>query len=371
MQILNESDCVILTFTLKKKWYDLIATGEKKEEYREVKPYWKTRIVNWERALRAAKGKKVGILRFRLGYNGNAPDLCFRAVPQPNDEYPTWTLLTDHSFHPGWGEPSFDHFVIPIGERVQLVKDEKRRKVKILATSDLHGLLDGLPEICSVNKPDVLVIAGDIHPAIIGTDPDDWFRNVFFPFVRSLGCEVIATPGNHDFWLASHTETIAGIAPKNFHLLLDSEITVCGLRFYGTPWVPWISGHWSFEQDDDDLKDRFAAIPSDLDVLISHSPPKFPDCNLDVSMQRDQRYWQHFGSVSLANAIERAKPRYCVCGHIHSGSHGDFTAPGGTRVFNVSRVNEQYQVYYCPLLLEVEPAKMVKSERKKKCQKKN
>lgn len=34
----------ILQMTLKKKWFDMIASGEKKEEYREVKPYWINRL---------------------------------------------------------------------------------------------------------------------------------------------------------------------------------------------------------------------------------------------------------------------------------------------------------------------------------------
>lgn len=34
----------ILHLTLKKKWFDMIASGEKKEEYREIKPYWIKRL---------------------------------------------------------------------------------------------------------------------------------------------------------------------------------------------------------------------------------------------------------------------------------------------------------------------------------------
>ena len=30
--------------TLKKHWWDMIASGEKKEEYREIKPYWIRRL---------------------------------------------------------------------------------------------------------------------------------------------------------------------------------------------------------------------------------------------------------------------------------------------------------------------------------------
>ena len=33
-----------LKLTLKKKWFDLILKGEKKEEYREIKDYWINRL---------------------------------------------------------------------------------------------------------------------------------------------------------------------------------------------------------------------------------------------------------------------------------------------------------------------------------------
>ena len=35
-----------LKLTIKKKWFDMILSGEKKEEYREIKPYWKDRIMS-------------------------------------------------------------------------------------------------------------------------------------------------------------------------------------------------------------------------------------------------------------------------------------------------------------------------------------
>lgn len=34
-----------LTLSLKKKWFDMIASGEKTEEYREIKPYWEKRLL--------------------------------------------------------------------------------------------------------------------------------------------------------------------------------------------------------------------------------------------------------------------------------------------------------------------------------------
>ena len=36
----------MLTFNLKKQWFDKIKSGEKTHEYREVKPYWTKRFYN-------------------------------------------------------------------------------------------------------------------------------------------------------------------------------------------------------------------------------------------------------------------------------------------------------------------------------------
>lgn len=37
----------ILFLSVKKKWFDMIASGEKKEEYREDKGYWRARFAEW------------------------------------------------------------------------------------------------------------------------------------------------------------------------------------------------------------------------------------------------------------------------------------------------------------------------------------
>ena len=39
----------ILHLVLKGNWYDMIASGEKKEEYREIKPYWVNRLLRIRR----------------------------------------------------------------------------------------------------------------------------------------------------------------------------------------------------------------------------------------------------------------------------------------------------------------------------------
>jgi len=51
----------ILELTLKRKWFDMIASGEKREEYREPKQWILSRL----------EGKTYDCVRFRNGY---APD---------------------------------------------------------------------------------------------------------------------------------------------------------------------------------------------------------------------------------------------------------------------------------------------------------
>lgn len=36
----------MIVLTIKRKWFNMIKSGEKKEEYREIKPYYKTRFYN-------------------------------------------------------------------------------------------------------------------------------------------------------------------------------------------------------------------------------------------------------------------------------------------------------------------------------------
>ena len=61
----------ILHLTLKKKWFDMILSGEKKEEYREMKPYWFNRLYGWY-----SKGhKQFDYVHFRNGYNHTSPSM--------------------------------------------------------------------------------------------------------------------------------------------------------------------------------------------------------------------------------------------------------------------------------------------------------
>ena len=76
----------MLVLPIKKKWFDMILSGEKREEYREIKPYWTSRFMKeldfhkseTENVLkmlaRREKTKELEVL-FRNGYSKDSPAL--------------------------------------------------------------------------------------------------------------------------------------------------------------------------------------------------------------------------------------------------------------------------------------------------------
>ena len=78
-----------LHLTLKKEWFHKIASGEKKEEYREIKQYWINRFTwhefhwmtpcevrrDFENGIPILKNKKWNAVEFRNGYSKDAPTM--------------------------------------------------------------------------------------------------------------------------------------------------------------------------------------------------------------------------------------------------------------------------------------------------------
>lgn len=66
----------MLTLTIKKKWFDMILSGEKKEEYRDIKEYYEVRFTTvfgpgymWG----SRKKCRKEFIRFRNGYRPDSP----------------------------------------------------------------------------------------------------------------------------------------------------------------------------------------------------------------------------------------------------------------------------------------------------------
>lgn len=60
----------ILYLTLNKKWFDMIRSGVKTEEYREIKPYWETRLSKEYDLIHFTNGYRPDYPRFLIEFNG-------------------------------------------------------------------------------------------------------------------------------------------------------------------------------------------------------------------------------------------------------------------------------------------------------------
>lgn len=93
----------VLHLTLKKKWFDMIASGEKKEEYREIKGYWISRFNPTKNLLDDCRDFEV--VEFKNGYSKNARTINFRCEG-----------VTIGEGNPQWGAPVGECYIIKLGK---------------------------------------------------------------------------------------------------------------------------------------------------------------------------------------------------------------------------------------------------------------
>lgn len=112
----------MLTLPIKKKWFDMILSGEKKEEYREIKDYWTQRFM---RAIYGDYnphhvGLFYGVLRetelggkviLKNGYRADSPKIVCDC------------LLTIDTGKEEWGaEPNKNYYVLKIMKIEEAIK---------------------------------------------------------------------------------------------------------------------------------------------------------------------------------------------------------------------------------------------------------
>lgn len=116
---IEQKELKVLHLVLIGKWYEMIASGEKKEEYREASDYWNIRLCGY---------KITGFCAFC-----NAPD-CNFPPNKPSKRYDTvcfhrgYTNITmlfelesikfGHG-KPEWGAPEYEVFILKLGKRLK------------------------------------------------------------------------------------------------------------------------------------------------------------------------------------------------------------------------------------------------------------
>lgn len=165
--------------------------------------------------------------------------------------------------------------------------------MKILHISDTHShhqKLRDLPEA------DILVHSGDFTNN--GTEREaldfiSWFCDL--PYDNK-----IFISGNHDDCLFG--ANIEGV-DSNVHYLCNSGVAINGIKFYGVPM-------FLYDSITDSQSQNYTNIPSDTDVLITHSPA-YGILDFDDGI--------HYGSQKLLARLSSLNLKAHLFGHIHRG----------------------------------------------------
>lgn len=102
----------MLVLPIKKKWFDMIASGEKTEEYREIKPYYRKRFetIGLLNRLGLPVINYVWVI-FRNGYSKKSPQIEAEVT------------LEIRAGKPEWGaEPGVEYYVL----RILKIKNVKK-----------------------------------------------------------------------------------------------------------------------------------------------------------------------------------------------------------------------------------------------------
>lgn len=118
----------------------------------------------------------------------------------------------------------------------------------------------------------------------------------------------IIIAGNHDRAFEEQPDAARALF-KDFIYLQDESCTIEGIRFYGSPWTPAYND-WAFNLPRGKrLAQKWALIPENTDVLITHGPP-FGIGDRSPMPERE-------GCIDLHARVQRIAPKFHLFGHIH------------------------------------------------------
>jgi Icc-related predicted phosphoesterase len=171
----------------------------------------------------------------------------------------------------------------------------------LVVMADTHLYHAGLV----VPDGDVLIHAGDL--CRIGSLEE---LGAACEFIDSLPHRhKIIVAGNHDRAFEDQPAAARKLVEKLTYLE-DKSCVIEGVNFYGSPWTPEFN-EWAFNLPRGEaLAEKWALIPEQTDVLITHGPPFGIGDNSGFVPGRE-------GCEALLQRVRQVRPKVHVFGHIH------------------------------------------------------
>lgn len=218
--------------------------------------------------------------------------------------------------------------------------------MRLVIISDTHGLHK------KVKMPEggVLIHCGDFCNR--GTREEAW---MFASWMAAQPHKTkIVVPGNHDVWCMKNLDSARNLfAGEGIEFLVDSGTALPnGKTVWGVPWTPdFHSDTWGFNycQSGRTAEEIWSAVPDDVDILISHGPPKGIRDHIEP--------WGHIGCPVLGEKVRgNLSSELLLCGHCHSG-YGSHLYDAGSekpmQIINASICTEEYKPTNEPIVWEL------------------
>ncbi len=183
--------------------------------------------------------------------------------------------------------------------------------MRIVAVADTHLFHDEL----RIPDGDVLVHAGDLCRSGSLAElevANRWLSSLPHP-------TKIVVAGNHDWAFVRNPVEAQQLLEPAIVYLQDSGVVVNGLRFWGSPWQPEFND-WAFNLPRGPLlREKWALIPADTDVLVTHGPPHGIGDGSGAADGDGGGYGgrERFGCEELRARTGDIHPMLHLFGHIH------------------------------------------------------
>jgi Icc-related predicted phosphoesterase len=197
--------------------------------------------------------------------------------------------------------------------------------IRVVCISDTHSKIP--PK--ALPKGDLLIHAGDLtnNGTLSNIQQSiDWLKTLQKPWPGSSDGfrHIVVVCGNHDSYFddrsrSAHDKRNSGrkLNWGKIHYLQHSSVSLLfpgdrTLKVYGAPQIPKCGGKefaFQYSRGQDAWSNT---IPDDVDVLVTHNPPKW---HLDIPENGG------LGCEHELNEVWRVKPTLHVFGHVHAG-HG-------------------------------------------------